>query len=588
MATSTSATSTSGTLSTGTGFLLTGLASGYDWTTLVDTLTTVARAPEQLLQTQQSKIQQQNLAYGSLVTELGVLKNKADALKDPTLYAGHVANVSDSTVATATATSDAPAGSYAFEISKLATPAMQLGATGLSAPLTADPSSLVLKNAAFSTPVTAGTFTVNGGTVTLAVTDTLQDVLNKIQTASGNAVTASYDSGADKIALSSSGPIILGSAGDTSNFLQVAHLSSSDTGAATSAAPIASVSQTAALASAHFATTVQDDGHGAGAFTINGFTIHFNASTDSLSAVIDRINNSSAGVTATYDTLNNRLTLTSNATGDMSIALQDVAGNFLAASKLSTGTLQRGTNLLYSVNGGAQISSQSNTITAASSGIAGLSVTALRGGTTTVTVGSDTASVKTALSDFITEYNKVQSLITTDTASSTDEKGTVTAGVLAGDRDITTLALQLRNSIYSPISGLSGSIDKLAALGYATNGNDNTIALSDSTTLDSVLANNLSDIQDLFTNATNGLVVTFSSDLDKLAGDNGTLVAHQNVLTKQSTDLDTQIAAQESLVQAQRQRLINTFTAMETAQAQINQQLTFLSQQTWGSSSTGK
>jgi flagellar hook-associated protein 2 len=272
----------------------------------------------------------------------------------------------------------------------------------------------------------------------------------------------------------------------------------------------------------------------------------------------------------------------------MSIALQDVAGNFLAATKLSAGTLQRGTNLLYSVNGGAQASSQSNTITAASSGIAGLSVTALRGGTTTVTVGSDTASVKTALSDFITEYNKVQSLITTDTVSSTDAKGNVTAGVLAGDRDITTLAWQLRNSVYSPISGLSGSIDQLAALGYATNGNDNTIALSGSTTLDSMLANNLSSIEDLFSNATKGLAVTLSSYLDKMAGDNGSLVAHQDLLTKQSTDLDAQIAAQESLVQAQRQRLINTFTAMETAQARINQQLTFLSQQTWGSSSTGK
>lgn len=100
--------------------------------------------------------------------------------------------------------------------------------------------------------------------------------------------------------------------------------------------------------------------------------------------------------------------------------------------------------------------------------------------------------------------------------------------------------------------------------------------------------NNLNDIQDLFTNATKGLGVTFSSELDKMAGDNGSLVAHQDVLTKQSTDLETQIAAQESLVQAQRQRLINTFTAMETAQAQINQQLTFLSQQTWGSSSTSK
>ena len=584
MATSTTSTSSVGTLANGNGFLLSGLASGYDWTSLVDALTTAARAPEQLLQNQQDKIQQQNIAYGSLVTELGVLKNKADALNDPTLYTGRVANVSDATVASATATSDTPAGTFTFEITKLGTAAMQLGGTGMSAPLTSDPASLVLRNAAFSTPVTAGTFTVNGSMVTIATTDTLQAVFDKIKNATGNVVTASYDSGTDKITLSSSGPIILGSAGDTSNFLQVARLSSNDTGTVVSTAALASVNPADKLANANFATTVQDDGNGAGAFQINGVTINFNASTDSLAAVIARINNSKAGVTAAYDTINNRLTLTSNTTGDMSIALQDVAGNFLAATKLSTGTLQRGTNLLYRVNGGAQTSSQSNTITAASSGIAGLSVTVLKEGTTSVTVTNDTASVKTALSDFITEYNKVQSLITTDTASSTDSQGNVTAGVLSGDTDIMTLAWQLRNSVYSPISGLTGSLKQLAALGYTTNGTDNTIALSDSTTLDSLLATDLGSIQDLFTNSTKGLAVTVSSFLDKTAGDNGTLVAHQNVLTKQSTDLDTQIAAQEQLVQAQRQRLIDTFTAMETAQAQINQQLSYLSQQKWGSS----
>ena len=584
MATTTTSTSAVGTLSTGTsGFLLSGLASGYDWTTLVDELTTVAQEPEQLLQNQQNTIQQQNIAYGSLVTELGVLKNKSDALKDPTLYAGRIANVSDSTVANAVASSNALAGSYTFEISQLATPAMQTGATGVSAPLTTDPTSLVLSHASFSSPVTAGTFTVNGQTVTIAESDTLQGVFDKISSATSGAVTATYDAGSDKVTLSSSGAIVLGSAGDTSNFLQLAHLSTSNSGSATSAAPLASLNQTAALGSANFATTVQNGGSGAGAFTINGVTINFNASTDSLATVISRINASAAGVTAYYDTTNNRLTLTSNATGDMSIALHDVAGNFLAATKLSSGTFQRGANLLYTVNGGSQLSSQSNTITTDSSGIAGLSVTALKKGTVTVAVTSDTTGVKSTLSDFITEYNKVQSLISTDTVSSTDSDGNVTAGVLAGDLTITDLAQQLRNSVYGQISGLSGSIDQLGKLGYSTNGNDNTIALTDSTTLDSLLASNLSDIQDLFSNETNGLAVTLSDYLDKTAGDNGTLAAHQDVLTKQSTDLDAQIAAQESLVQAQRQRLIDTFTAMEDAQAQINQELTFLSQQTWGS-----
>jgi flagellar capping protein FliD len=53
-----------------------------------------------------------------------------------------------------------------------------------------------------------------------------------------------------------------------------------------------------------------------------------------------------------------------------------------------------------------------------------LQVTALADtGTTTINVTSDTAAVKTAINDFITEYNKVQSIIDTQTASTTDCEG---------------------------------------------------------------------------------------------------------------------------------------------------------------------
>ena len=133
---------------------------------------------------------------------------------------------------------------------------------------------------------------------------------------------------------------------------------------------------------------------------------------DSIQNVLDRINNSSAGVTATYDTLNNRFTLTNNSTGDVGISMQDVTGNFLAATGLSSGTLTRGQNLLYTLNGGSQtLVSQSNTITQASSGITGLSVTAASTGSTTVTVSSDTSKISSAIQQFITDYNAVQTAI---------------------------------------------------------------------------------------------------------------------------------------------------------------------------------
>jgi hypothetical protein len=57
-------------------------------------------------------------------------------------------------------------------------------------------------------------------------------------------------------------------------------------------------------------------------------------------------------------------------------------------------------------------------------------------------------------------------------------------------------------------------------------------------------------------------------------------------LTKQSTEIDTQIADLERLVQNNRERLVSSFLAMERAQAVINQQMSFLSQRFGGTGSS--
>src|SRR6185312_6657795 len=150
--------------------------------------------------------------------------------------------------------------------------------------------------------------------------------------------------------------IVLGSATDSSNFLQAAQLfnnneTGSTTRSITSSLALGHIQVTNNMSSANLQTAIVDDGTGNGAFTVNGVTINYNASTDSIQNVLDRITNSTAGVTASYDSLNNRFVLTDKATGDIGISIQDVAGNFAAATGLSSGALQRGQNLLYTVNG---------------------------------------------------------------------------------------------------------------------------------------------------------------------------------------------------------------------------------------------
>lgn len=556
-----------------------GLASGFDWRSLVDQLAQVERAPQQTLLADQSKIEQQSTDYGAIRTQLQVLQNKVTALNDPTLFGRRLTTVGDSAIMSATASSGAPLGSYSFNITQLATSAVRVGTANLGARLNSsnDVSSLVLSDAAFSTSITAGTFAVNGKQVTIATSDSLQDVFDKISTATGGTVTGSYDSLTDKITLSSAGEIILGSATDTSNFLTAAGLQNNGTGTISSTSALGSVKKSLNLGAGNFSTAITDGGAGAGEFKINGVSIKFDAGTDSLQNMIDRINSSTAGVTASYDPVNDRLTLTNKATGDLGIGLEDVTGNFLAATGLSGGSLTRGKNLQYSVNNGGTITSNSNTITQASSGISGLSVTALKVGTSTVDVSSDTASIKTAINDFIDAYNTAQTMIDKDTASSTDSKGAVTAGSLAGQSDANEIASKLRSLSFSAVSGLSGAITSLASIGIQTNGNDNKLSLSNSQTLDDALANNLDQVTQLFTDTNNGLAVRLVSYLDNTASDDGSLAKRIDNLGKQSVSIDDQIAAMERQVQADRQRMIDSFTNMEKAQAQINQQLQYLS-----------
>ena len=64
--------------------------------------------------------------------------------------------------------------------------------------------------------------------------------------------------------------------------------------------------------------------------------------------------------------------------------------------------------------------------------------------------------------------------------------------------------------------------------------------------------------------------------LDKTIGDGGALNAHQDNITKQISAIDTQISDQERFVLSIKQKLTDSFVAMETAQARMTQQLAFL------------
>ncbi len=585
MPTSLASIGTSASSNSASTLAVAGIATGFNWQNTVTQLANAERSPEIRWQNQQTSIAAKNASYGTIANDLTTLQTDAASLKDPAFFNSRITASSVSTVASASAASGATLGNFSFNISQLATSAQMIGSTGISQVLspTGNPSAVTIGTAGFSSPITAGTFTINGGQVSLATTDSLQQVFNKISAATGNNVTASYDPTADKITLSTNdaSPLVMGSSTDTSNFLQVAQLYNNNSSLVSSASALGHVNTSIGMVQSDLLTPVTDGGSGHGAFTINGVTINYSATNNSIQNVLDSINNSAAGVTAAYDSVNNRFTLANNTTGDTGIAMQDVTGNFLAATGLAGGTLNHGKNLNYTLNGNPQVLvSQSNTISSTSSGITGLSVTALTTGTTTIGVSADTATISNTIQKLVTDYNTTQSFIASQMKVSTDASGKVTPGTLTADPYATNIATQLRAMMthITNIAGTSGAIKSLTDMGFKSNGKDNTLALSDTSVLTAALTNSLTDIKSFFTDTASGLGSLMNKYVTDTTGTGGTLTAHTDSLTQQSANISTQISNLENKIATDAAFWTQEFQAMETATAKTNQQLTYLNQ----------
>ena len=557
---------------------LSGLASGFDWMTMVDQLTDLERIPQQRLLLEQSDLFDQNNTYGSLQTELSVLESRIKDLAEGDLFDARLASIGDESIVSADVDPGAAQGSHKITVTQLATSSNLTGTSNVGSGLnaTADVSSLALSSAPFRNDITDGTFTVNGERIDITTSASLQDVFDAISTATSGTVTGTYNPTTDVIQLSSASEIVLGSANDTSNFLQEAQLFNNGTGTISSANGLGKIQTSTALDSANFSTAVSDGGSGAGEFKINGVSIAFDGSNDSLENIIDRINQSNAGVIASYDAVSDRVLLTNESTGDLGVSTEDITGNFLTATGLDTGTLNRGKNLQFSINDGGTLTSYSNTADETVTGVSGLTLTALQTGTTTISVESDRTTIEKGINDFISQFNKVQTFIDTHTSSSTDAFGKVNTGVLYGENEVESIASQLRSIVTGEVSGLEASMNHLIEIGISASGYDNNLSVVDTDLLSESLINNLDQVKAIFQDASSGVGVKLLSFLDQQIGEEGALPSKVTRLTEQSVDIDEQLVRMETFVELRRQRLIDSFVAMETAQQKINQQMSFL------------
>ncbi|WLH25576.1 flagellar filament capping protein FliD [Pseudomonas sp. FP215] len=274
---------------------------------------------------------------------------------------------------------------------------------------------------------------------------------------------------------------------------------------------------------------------------------------------------SSQGISANVlsDSNGARLVLTSTTMGEgTDITLS-------GDSQLATG-YDKGkppTNAKYSIDD-IEMSSNSNKITSAISGVTlDLLDTVDITKPTTITVASNTDTLKTSVQSFVSAYNTLMTAINTQTkVTATGDASTTTAGALTGDASMRQLVNSLRSELVNG-SG-AGTMTSLAQMGITTDQKTGLLSLDDKT-WDKAVVKGAGDIAKLFT-GDSGLITRMNKATSSYVGTTGTLATRATDLNNKLTDLNKETDDLTRRMDALQKSLTAKYTAMDTMIAQIN------------------
>ena len=277
----------------------------------------------------------------------------------------------------------------------------------------------------------------------------------------------------------------------------------------------------ATLTNSRLATPIAGlDPSGNGSFTLNGVAINYK-DTDSVTSIVNRINASSAGVTAFYDPIQDRMRITASQTGARTMTMSDTQGNFLAAIGAIGGTQQLGQNAVFSidsVNGGAQLTSSSNTVTGYVPGVS-FDLKSTSATPVTVTVSQDPQSTINSVKGFVGQFNNALKTIADLTKY---DDSTKTAAALNGDYSVISIASTLRQKVSDAALGSTGKYQNLLSIGVSFGAIGSAVGSTDNLTVDegklaAAIADNPQSVEAVLT--------AFSAALGAPTGTNVTAVS---------------------------------------------------------------
>jgi flagellar hook-associated protein 2 len=453
------------------GITFGGISSGLPVNQIIDATIAAERRPLDGIQT---RIDKTNAQKTTLATITSRAKTFQTALKvftsssvlDANIFQARKGSSSNTDALDVTTDAGANLANLAVKINTLATPttARSTAKPGASA------ASGTLLSAIKNMSLTSGTFNVfvNGTATSVSVdatTDTFGDVLGRIGAISGISSATSNADGQLVVNATTPGTVQFGSTGDTSNFLKLSKLDTAIEAGSTFTGnqffSTVDTTQDVSTGAAGLNTAVT----AGSTFKLGKAT--FDTTGKSIAQIMNAINNSAdAGVNATFNSLSNRMELTSKSTGQVGIQMEDVTGNFLSAMNLVSGgnslaSQTLGTNAKVTINGTEYLST-SNEVGEAQTGLKGITLKLKQVKTDTdinVLVDQDTEKLTKAINDVVNAFNTMIGTIDTETKADT--------GKLGAQNSVRAFRTSIRQTMTASTTG-QVTYNSLGQVGIAT------------------------------------------------------------------------------------------------------------------------
>ena len=312
-------------------------------------------------------------------------------------------------------------------------------------------------------------------------------------------------------------------------------------------------------------------------------SLTIDSSNNTLAGVRDAINKAAgAAVSATIvnDGSSNRLVLTSSVTGKSSSMQIKVTGDAAVQSLLANDPAgvqalrqtAAAADAALTVNGIA-VTSPGNTVASA---IQGVTLTLAATGSSVVKLERDTASVKAAITDFVSGYNKLQGKLKDLSAYDAVKK---TGAALMGDSAVRIIQSRLRSALVEPQAGEVGDPKLLSAIGVTFH-LDGTLSV-DAAKLDAALSSNPTGVGRLFTGggAATGLARNISTTIDGFSAAEGLLKVATDGANNTVRRLGDDYDAMQDRIDAKLARYRTQFQQLDAMMSAMNSTSSYLAQQ---------